>query len=141
MYKMINYAQDYITCRKILFEKHFSLDTGSKGLVNKITPDQPCGICDNCTREENEIEIKNIKEEAEVIVRLCNLLNQFNEKVTMIKLVQMLQGRGLGVIKSRVQSDPNITIPFTRKYSEYVSNIDSNYLSFLLTVYIYTLGH
>ena len=116
---MINYAQDYTTCRKILFEKYFSLDA-TEGLVNKITPDQPCGICDNCTRPRDSLEIKNIRPIAETIIRLCNLLKQHNEKVTMVKLVQMLQGRGLGIVKQKVQQDTHIHLPIDRSYPEYV---------------------
>lgn len=124
---MIKYAQDYITCRKILFEKYFSLEASSSssrkkdGLVNKITPDQPCGICDNCTRNQGTYTIQDIRSEATSIVQLCNMLKQVNERVTMVKLVQMLQGRQLGVIKSRVLNNSSIQIPFDRKYSEYVS--------------------
>jgi ATP-dependent DNA helicase Q1 len=125
---MVKFAQDYLTCRKILFEKYFSLDSNtaknkSDGLVNKITPDQPCGICDNCTRSKDSVVIENIRDEAESIIRLCDILKQHNERVTMNKLVQMLQGRGLGVVKSRVLNDSKIKIPINRKYSEYVSII------------------
>jgi ATP-dependent DNA helicase Q1 len=125
VYEMVKYAQDYIICRKILFEKYFSLDsTGKeeeKGLVNKITPDQPCGVCDNCTRPAGDLIMEDIREEAKSIIQLCTLLKQFNERVTMIKLVQMLQGRQLGVVKSRVLNNPNMKIPLNKKYTEYVS--------------------
>lgn len=126
---MIKYAQDYETCRKVLFEKYFSLDRTSN-LVNKITPDQPCGICDNCTRSEDNLITRNIQYEAKTVIRLCHLLKQFNERVTMIKLVQMLQGRGLGVIKSRVQQPgSNIDIPLDKnKYNEYVCSTIKNAL-------------
>lgn len=49
---MIKYSQGYTRRRKVLFEKYFSLDR-SGGLVNKFTPDQPCGVCDNCTRTKD----------------------------------------------------------------------------------------
>ncbi|KAI9247808.1 P-loop containing nucleoside triphosphate hydrolase protein [Helicostylum pulchrum] len=118
--EMVKYAQDYTTCRKIAFEEYFSLDSSQKeGLVNEITPDQACGICDNCTRPTNSVLFENIGQKVATIVRLCNLLKSVNERVTMIKLVQMLQKRGLGLIKSRVEEDTNIMIPFDRKYSEY----------------------
>lgn len=121
VYGMVKYAQDYVTCRKILFERYFSLEQRKEGLVNKITPDQPCGICDNCNRPESEIQIENIYPVAKSIIQLCDMLRTVNERVTMAKLVQMVQGRGLGLIKSRVISSPDIGIPIDRKYSDYVS--------------------
>lgn len=124
VHEMVRYAQDYTTCRKIAFEEYFSLDSRQKeGLVNEITPDQACGICDNCTRPTNSVLFENISQQVGTIVRLCNLLRSVNERVTMIKLVQMLQKRGLGVIKSRVEKDENIMIPIDRKYTEYVKVI------------------
>ncbi|GAN10251.1 ATP-dependent DNA helicase Q1, partial [Mucor ambiguus] len=145
LYEMVKYAQDYKTCRKVLFEKYFALDSSvssEDGLVNKITPDQPCGICDNCTRPKEQIVAEDIRSTAETIIRLCIVLQQHNERVTMPKLVQMLLGRGLGIMKTRVMNDKNIQVPI-RKYSEYdierILNylIAENYLSqdFLLTAY------
>lgn len=119
---MIKYAQEYRTCRKILFENYFSLDSGkNEGVVNKITPDQPCGNCDNCTRPENTIQLKDITEVSETIIRLCLLLKKVNERVTMAKLTQMLQNRSLGVLKSVVERNTQIMIPIDRKYNDHVS--------------------
>jgi ATP-dependent DNA helicase Q1 len=117
--EMVKYAQDYVTCRKILFERYFSLEQRKEGLVNKITPDQPCGICDNCNRTD-EIQVENIYLVAKSIIQLCNILRTVNERVTMPKLVQMVQGRGLGLVKTQVLSNPGIGLPLDRKYSEYV---------------------
>lgn len=118
---MVKYAQDYKTCRKIAFENYFSLDSGQKeGLVNQITPDQACGVCDNCNRIPNSVLVENISPVVRTIVKLCNLLQQVNNRVTMNKLVQMLQKRGLGLIKSRVEADESMMIPLDRKYNEYV---------------------
>ncbi|KAI8991957.1 P-loop containing nucleoside triphosphate hydrolase protein [Mycotypha africana] len=124
LYEMIRYAQDYRTCRKILFEKYFSLDAVSEssseeGLVNKITPDEPCGICDNCQRSNGSIRSEDIAPLAKALVQLCKILKDFNERVTMSKLVQMAQGRQLGIVKTKVMNDPSIQIPFDRKYNDY----------------------
>ncbi|KAI9483682.1 MAG: P-loop containing nucleoside triphosphate hydrolase protein [Benjaminiella poitrasii] len=120
LYEMTRYAQDYRTCRKILFEKYFYLDsTSEEGLVNKITPDKPCGICDNCTRPKDQVTIINIRQIAETIIRLCIMLKDHNVRVTMKKLAQMVQGRDLGIIKSRALNNPQMKIPIGREYSEY----------------------
>ncbi|RCI05715.1 hypothetical protein CU098_013197 [Rhizopus stolonifer] len=97
---MAKCAQGYVTCRK-------------------ITSDQSCGICDNCTGPQESVHIKNIRPVAEAIVRLCMLLKDLNERVTMAKLVQMVQGRGLGIAKTRVQQDDRIQIPIDKTYTEY----------------------
>ncbi|KAI8387533.1 P-loop containing nucleoside triphosphate hydrolase protein [Blakeslea trispora] len=132
LYEMARYAQDYVTCRKILFERYFSLDAAksSEGLVNQVTPDQVCGICDNCTRPEGTAISQNIRPLAETIVRLCRLLKSVNERVTMSKLVQMLQGRGLGIAKSHVQKDGRIQIPVDRSLSDYDIERILNHLLF-----------
>ncbi|KAI8636514.1 P-loop containing nucleoside triphosphate hydrolase protein [Parasitella parasitica] len=122
LFEMVKYAQEYQTCRKILFEKYFSLDSSSSsddGLVNRITPDKPCGVCDNCTRPRDQIVIEDIRTVAESVIRLCTLLKKYKERVTMPKLVQMLLGRGLGIIKSRVMEDTKIQVPIS-KFKEYV---------------------
>ncbi|CEI89986.1 hypothetical protein RMCBS344292_04322 [Rhizopus microsporus] len=119
LYQMVKYAQDYTTCRKILFERYFELDAQEgEGLVNNVTPDQPCGICDNCTRSRDEIVVENISTEAKTLITICDMLKQVNERVTMNKLVQMIQGRGLGIIKSHIMNRPDIEIPI-RRFTEY----------------------
>ena len=124
---MVRYAQDYVTCRKVLFERYFSLDAAesSEGLVNQVTPDQICGICDNCTRPKGTVTTQNIRPLAETIIRLCRVLKSVNERVTMSKLVQMLQGRGLGIAKSQVQQDSQIQIPIDRSLNDYVRELVS----------------
>lgn len=122
VYEMIKYAENYTTCRKILFENYFSLDSSNnEGVVNEITPDEPCGNCDNCNRAPKTICTEDISEVAEAIIRLCVLLKKVNERVTMTKLTQMLQNRGLGALKSTVERDENMMIPVDRKYGEHVS--------------------
>ncbi|ORE03754.1 ATP-dependent DNA helicase [Rhizopus microsporus var. microsporus] len=119
VYQMVKYAQDYTTCRKILFERYFELDAQEgEGLVNNVTPDQPCGICDNCTRSRDEIVVENISTEARTLITICDMMKQVNERVTMNKLVQMIQGRGLGIIKSHIMNRPDIEIPI-RRFTEY----------------------
>lgn len=121
---MIKYAEDYKTCRKILFENYFALDSNNnEGVVNEITPDKACGNCDNCNRVPEDVCTEDISEVAETIIRLCLLLKKVNERVTMTKLAQMLQNRGLGPLKSVVERDDRIMIPIDRKYNEHVSFI------------------
>ncbi|KAI7889668.1 P-loop containing nucleoside triphosphate hydrolase protein [Mucor mucedo] len=120
VYEMIKYAEDYKTCRKILFENYFALDSNqNEGLVNEITPDEVCGNCDNCNRVPEDVCTEDIADVAETIIRLCLLLKKVNERVTMTKLVQMLQNRGLGPLKSVVERNDEIMIPIDKKYNEH----------------------
>lgn len=130
---MVKYAQDYVTCRKIIFEKYFTFDasigtisgTGDK-LVNEITPDTPCGICDNCTRHKNDpasqLVYEDVTLEAATLARLCRALKERGEKATMAKLIQLWQGRGLKAakIETVIKNDPDVEVPANKKYSTQV---------------------
>lgn len=118
VYQMVKYAQDYTTCRKVLFESYFALDANEQ-LVNEISLDESCGVCDNCNRSSEDVVFKDIGIEAKALIVLCDILKELNERITMTKLVQMVQGRGLGLAKSRVMNDPEIEIPI-RTLTEYV---------------------
>jgi ATP-dependent DNA helicase Q1 len=124
---MVNYAQTHQDCRKILFERYFSLDTD--GVVNRITLDETCGICDNCTRENSEqsVAVEDIIDVARSMVRLSNTVIMHKEKATMSKLVQMLRGRQLGLMKSRVMNSSQIKIPVDSKYTDNVTIAISSY--------------
>ncbi|KAG1452956.1 hypothetical protein G6F46_009494 [Rhizopus delemar] len=117
VYQMVKYAQDYTTCRKVLFESYFALDANEQ-LVNEISLDESCGVCDNCNRSSEDVVFKDIGIEAKALIVLCDILKELNERITMTKLVQMVQGRGLGLAKSRVMNDPEIEIPI-RTLTEY----------------------
>ena len=124
---MIQYAQDYKTCRKIAFEKYLTVDPtlvgGTKRLVNQITPDQPCGICDNCTRDTDEIVMEDITMLAVSFVRLCRALSTAKERATMHKVVQLLQGRGLaGVHLEHLKGNNDfVDIDLAKLYTLHVS--------------------
>ncbi|KAI9281058.1 P-loop containing nucleoside triphosphate hydrolase protein [Sporodiniella umbellata] len=113
--QMVCYAQDYLTCRKVLFETYFALDSQDE-LINKTTPDQICGMCDNCNRPRGDVVTKNISKEARSLIVLCETLKELKERVTMNKLVQMMQGRALGIAKARITNHPHMEIPI-RSYS------------------------
>ncbi|KAI8379702.1 P-loop containing nucleoside triphosphate hydrolase protein [Radiomyces spectabilis] len=128
LYAMIRYAQDYVTCRKIIFEKYFMCDpsiisgsSSSDSVINEVTPDTACGICDNCTRHSDDamqLVRRDITLEGMTLVRLCRALKRVNERVTMLKLIQLWQGRGLKAAKiESLRQDTDVALPADRSFS------------------------
>ncbi|KAI8093842.1 P-loop containing nucleoside triphosphate hydrolase protein [Halteromyces radiatus] len=117
---MVQYGQNYTMCRKVFFEKYFFLESGNlqQGLVNEITPDIPCGNCDNCLRDKSTVVEEDITREAVTLAHLLRALRQVNERVTMIKLISIWKGKGLKAVHmENIKNHPNVSIPADSKYS------------------------
>ncbi|ORZ00626.1 P-loop containing nucleoside triphosphate hydrolase protein [Syncephalastrum racemosum] len=129
VYSMLRYGQDFRLCRKIFFEKYFSFDPSitSNGLadtlVNEITPDIPCGKCDNCVRASSgraRVVTKDITMEAITLVRLCRRLRSVKERVTLLKLIQLWRGRGLKAAKAEsIKDDRDAEVPVKKNFSDF----------------------
>ncbi|CAO3683123.1 unnamed protein product [Umbelopsis ramanniana] len=114
VYGMIRYAQDYRTCRKIFFESYFSNDPTvsssqySGQLLNTTSMDQTCELCDNCRRRNGDghsVVSKDITLEAMTAVKIANAAQTSSEeRVTMVKMVHYMRGRGLKKVGSRSSS-------------------------------------
>lgn len=128
VYAMVKYAQDFTTCRKILFERYFSFDPSISAshqhadmLVNETSIDVPCGRCDNCTRGDN-VSSQDITLEALTLVRVCQELAKQQQRVTFGKLLQIWQGYGLKAVNlEKLRHDETIQLPVSKKYSTFVS--------------------
>ncbi|KAI7886348.1 ATP-dependent DNA helicase [Lichtheimia hyalospora FSU 10163] len=124
VYAMVKYAQDFTTCRKILFERYFSFDPSISAphqhadmLVNETSVDVPCGRCDNCTRIDN-VSYQDITVEALTLVRVCHELAKQQQRVTFAKLLQIWQGYGLKAVNlEKLRHDQTIQLPVNKKYS------------------------
>ncbi|CAO3589302.1 unnamed protein product [Absidia cylindrospora] len=129
---IVRYAQEYTTCRKIFFEKYFFLESGnlqfqqqddndddsSTLLVNKTTPDIPCGICDNCVRDRSTVVLDDISIETLTLVTILRSLQQLNERVTLIKLISIWKAKGLKALHlDHLKQNNNICVPVDSKYS------------------------
>jgi ATP-dependent DNA helicase Q1 len=126
---IVRYAQDYTTCRKILFEKYFFLDSGhlqqqdtvlddDSHLVNQVTPDVPCGTCDNCQRDQSQVAVDNIANETATLVVILRALQQRNERVTMNQLISIWKGKGLKSLHlEHLKKNGNISFPVDSKYT------------------------
>lgn len=90
-------------------------------LVNETTPDTPCGKCDNCVRDEDELVKRDITKEVKTVVLLSQALKQARERVTMLKLIQLWRGRGLSAAKvASIKEDPDVNIPVDTRFSNMV---------------------
>ncbi|KAI8337702.1 P-loop containing nucleoside triphosphate hydrolase protein [Chlamydoabsidia padenii] len=126
---IVRYAQNYSTCRKILFEKYFFLDSGNLQqqykdddndiqLVNQITPDIKCGTCDNCQRDLSSVVVYNIGKETVTLVVILRALKQLNERVTMVKLISIWKGKGLKMLHlEHLKQNSDISFPVDSKYT------------------------
>lgn len=104
VYGMVQYTQDYRTCRKIFFESYFSNDPTvstsqySGQLLNPTSMDKPCNVCDNCRRKEGHglpVVSKDITIEAITAAKIANAVqSKTDDRVTMIKMVNYMRGRG-----------------------------------------------
>lgn len=125
---MVKYAQDFTTCRKILFERYFSFDPSISAphqhadmLVNETSVDVPCGRCDNCTRGDT-VSLQDITVEALTLVRVCQELAKHQQRVTFSKLLQIWQGYGLKAVNlEKLRHDQSIQLPVDKKHSIFVS--------------------
>lgn len=125
---MIRYAQNYNTCRKIIFEKYFVYDASvsaatsmANKLVNETTPDTRCGKCDNCVRNQSEVVKQDITKEARTVVLLSQALKQMRERVTMLKLIQLWRGKALAGAKvASIKQNPDAVIPVDKKFTNMV---------------------
>ncbi|KAH8555970.1 P-loop containing nucleoside triphosphate hydrolase protein [Umbelopsis sp. PMI_123] len=139
VYGMIRYAQDYQTCRKIFFESYFSNDPTvssseySGRLLNTTSMDRTCELCDNCRRKKGDglhVVSKDITLEAMTAVKIANTA-QMNteERVTMIKMVQYMRGRGLkkGGLEDLFKSE-NLEVAAKKKWTDAELEMMINYL-------------
>lgn len=152
MNAIVRYAQEYTTCRKIFFEKYFFLESGNlqfqdQGnndddsntlLVNQTTPDTPCGICDNCVRDRSTVVMYDISTEAVTLVTILRALKGLNNRVTLLKLMDIWKGKGLKALHlDHLKQNTNICVPVDSKYSDTVS-LPSSPMTFHCTVQRYS---
>jgi ATP-dependent DNA helicase Q1 len=87
-------------------------------LVNQITPDVPCGTCDNCQRDQSQVAVDNIAKETLTLVVILRALLQLNERVTMNKLISIWKGKGLKMLHlEHLKKNSSISFPVDSKYT------------------------
>ena len=89
LYSMVAYCLDRSTCRREMIAQHF-LDTWET---------IPCnGMCDNCTRDDI-IATGDVGDAARAAVSILEQAARREQRVTGLKLVEAVQGRGASNLK------------------------------------------
>ena len=89
LYSMVAYCLDRSTCRREMIAQHF-LDTWET---------IPCnGMCDNCSRED-EAAKGEVGDAARAAVGILEQAARREQRVTGLKLVEAVQGRGANNLK------------------------------------------
>jgi len=89
LYSMVAYCLDRSTCRREMIAQHF-LDTWET---------IPCnGMCDNCTRED-EAAKGEVGDAARAAVGILEQAARREQRVTGLKLVEAVQGKGANNLK------------------------------------------
>jgi ATP-dependent DNA helicase Q1 len=122
---IVRYGQDYTTCRKDFFEKHFFVDADNLQHGQKdssLVSAGPCGTCDNCRRDPADVVVENIANELKTLLTILRTLKRYSkERVTMIKLISLWKGRGLKVAGlESLKHMQHVVLPADAKYSEAV---------------------
>lgn len=88
--KMVNYALDFRTCRKFLFNAYFeSLSDGSDS--NAV---EECGNCDNCTRAKSSFESKDVSMESFRALKIIEYVTKMGGTLTLAQAVDLIRGLG-----------------------------------------------
>lgn len=99
---MLSYAEDMSTCRRILMDRYF-------GKQPAKTKEETCGHCDNCLRADGAVKKMDVTKHAYDILRLLDALKSGsakakNEKLTLIKLIDVWRGRNSSKLSASVTS-------------------------------------
>ena len=100
---VVAYAEDVTTCRKTLFERHFSHAQASTAAFSEST-DQSCdGICDNCSRVAT-VEERDVTAEAWKVLKILTEVSRQRGRVTLTQAVDLVRGLGSGSFGLEVSS-------------------------------------
>ncbi|TFK49250.1 ATP-dependent DNA helicase [Heliocybe sulcata] len=97
LYDMLRFAHDLKQCRKIQFANYFSISshvslsswaTEGEGALTR------CGHCDNCARDPQTVEEKDVTLEAWQILRIAEAIKKGGGLETLNKLVDLVRGAG-----------------------------------------------
>jgi len=85
LYSMVGYCLNRVTCRRNIIAEHF-LESWEPVPCNKM--------CDNCDETDDNIEDVDVTDYAEAAIGILTAAAPKEIRVTAIKLVEALQGRG-----------------------------------------------
>ncbi|GAA5863357.1 hypothetical protein JCM1840_007500 [Sporobolomyces johnsonii] len=100
LYDVVAFAEDYRTCRKILFARYFS-STYDSGAAFDANGDDPCGVCDNCTRDPSTISTLDISLHAYRALRIISAANSQRGTLTLPQAADLVRGNGGGTFSTQ----------------------------------------
>ncbi|EEB93448.1 hypothetical protein MPER_07889, partial [Moniliophthora perniciosa FA553] len=99
LHGMLSFAQDLKQCRKLQFANYFthsselslnSWSTEESGALDR------CGHCDNCTRPQDEIELRDVTFAVWQILKIVDHITREGGDVTAAQLAGLVRGSGGG---------------------------------------------
>ncbi|CAL1708476.1 unnamed protein product [Somion occarium] len=99
VHDMLRFAQDVVECRKIQFANYFNMSS-QVGLNAWSTENEdaltPCGHCDNCTRDPDSVEKRNVTLESWQILKVAQAIQNAGGRVTLAQLADVARGTRKG---------------------------------------------
>ncbi|KAL1742466.1 P-loop containing nucleoside triphosphate hydrolase protein [Schizophyllum fasciatum] len=100
---MLSFVQDLTTCRKVQFARYFSHSaqvSESSWSTEQADVNDPCGSCDNCTRDKDTFVEEDVTEQAWQILRVAEEIKDRGVSITIKKLAEISRGLGGGTVSS-----------------------------------------
>ncbi|GAA5957859.1 hypothetical protein JCM21900_001289 [Sporobolomyces salmonicolor] len=100
LYDVVAFAEDYRTCRKVLFARYFA-STYDNDTAFDENGDDPCGVCDNCTRDPFTISTLDISLHAYRALRIISAANSQRGTLTLPQAADLVRGNGGGTFSTQ----------------------------------------
>lgn len=99
VYKMLDYALDYTTCRKLLFDNYFG-NPASVVAPFSSSDRSPCGHCDNCRRGASAaasaggltVTTRTVTDEAWKVCKIVQAMHRKMGRVTLPQACDLVRG-------------------------------------------------
>ncbi|GAA6062989.1 hypothetical protein JCM10212_004971 [Sporobolomyces blumeae] len=96
LYEMLKFAQDFTTCRKILFARYFASTYDDSGAFALDEGEDPCGTCDNCSRDKETVAELDISHDAYRALRIIRAAVDQRGTLTLPQAADLVRGNGGG---------------------------------------------
>ncbi|GAA6000901.1 hypothetical protein JCM10207_004711 [Rhodosporidiobolus poonsookiae] len=95
LYQVVRFAEDKLTCRKILFSRYFSGSYDS-GKAFDVHGEAPCGDCDNCLRDPSTVSALGITLQAYRALCIISAATSQRGTLTLPQAADLVRGNGGG---------------------------------------------
>ncbi|GAA6030023.1 hypothetical protein JCM8097_009219 [Rhodosporidiobolus ruineniae] len=98
LYDVVRFATDLRTCRKVLFNQHFSsaYSSSSAFTSSASSGSSPCGHCDNCLRDPSSVSTLDVSLAAYRALRIISAATQQRGTLTLPQAADLVRGNGGG---------------------------------------------